>query len=46
MARLTTRWSGPGQGGAIIRRSLGRAAQLETVGRIVNTCQRRNLWTS
>jgi len=28
---LTTRWSGPGQGGAILRGSLGRAAQLEAV---------------
>jgi len=29
--RLTTRWSGPGQLGAIVRRSVGRAAQLATV---------------
>src|SRR3990172_8875291 len=31
--RLTTRWSGPGQLGAIIRTCLGRAAQLEAVMR-------------
>jgi hypothetical protein len=29
--RLTTRWSGPGHGGAIVCGSLGRAAQLEAV---------------
>jgi len=34
--RLTTRWSGPGQGDAILWRRLGRAAQLEAVRRLMH----------
>jgi len=38
---LTTRWSAPGHGGAIIRTGLGRAAHLEAVGQPLAV----QLWT-
>jgi hypothetical protein len=54
--RLTTRWSGPGQPGTIIRRGLGWAAQLDAVrqhlgkskgdhyGRWTHTSWRESSW--